>query len=381
MALIDSGAMPSLLCRSALPIGVVIKDSTVHLTGVSKKKIPIMGEAEVPFAIGSTLLSQRFLIVSDDQMEFPQGCTAILGANCLAGNSIIIDPVEWSLYRGQERLSEMSPAIIEGELYQAPDVTSQKHPPDHMLQIPVHQRIEEEPVSFTIRETAWNHKKPTSSKPLPHREKQVPPIKHNNRLNARQRGNYVNGKREQCLATGNQYLVLPIASYQLKTGTTAVKVSLQCTKTDRVIQQSETQEFMVEQNLFCPGVFVSQTAISGKHLMVQVTNTLKSPIMLFRGVPIASAFELTEDSCEFYSLEIWNKDKYIPMDLKDETSRSVMTMYTLSEMTTPRAEDSTQGPDDLDKALEFDPREINPEPPTYDENRFQRIMSQIDTSL
>ena len=72
MALIDSGAMPSLLCRSALPIGVVIKDSTVHLTGVSKKKIPIMGEAEVPFAIGSTLLSQRFLIVSDDQMEFPR---------------------------------------------------------------------------------------------------------------------------------------------------------------------------------------------------------------------------------------------------------------------------------------------------------------------
>ena len=76
---------------------------------------------------------------------------------------------------------------------------------------------------------------------------------------------------------------------------------------------------MVEQNLFCPGVYISQTAISGKHLMVQVTNTLKSPVMLFRSVPIASAFELTEESCEFFNLEIWDKDKYVSMDYSDET--------------------------------------------------------------
>ena len=73
MALINSGAMPSLLCKSKLPLGTLVRDSTVHLTGVSKKKIPILGEAEVPFTIGSMLLSQRNLIINDGKMEFPRG--------------------------------------------------------------------------------------------------------------------------------------------------------------------------------------------------------------------------------------------------------------------------------------------------------------------
>ena len=154
MALIDSGAMPSLLCKSILPVGTLVRNSTVHLTGVSKKKIPILGEAEVPFVIGQTVLSQKFLIVSDDEMEFPQGCTAILGANCLAGNSIGIDTVEWSLYRNQEWLSEMSPAIIEGELYySAPTAVNPGHiQKNNSPQNIDHQVVEEDPISFTIKE-------------------------------------------------------------------------------------------------------------------------------------------------------------------------------------------------------------------------------------
>ena len=382
LALIDSGAMPSLLCRSVLPLGIEIKDSTVYLMGVSRKRIPVLGQADVPILLGNTILPHKFLIIDDSSMNFPQGCTAILGANFLAGHSIIINTVTWSLYRDQEWLSEMAPALIEGKHYSAPSIVPQEYPPSS---IPVPstecQSNDKNPVNYTVGKLAQSPKRKRRSKDLSSTDRNDLTNTPSQKSGASLRHTYVNSQKERYLTSGNQYLVMPVASYQLKTGTTAVKVSLLCSKTSKVIKQSEHEEYMVEQNLFCPGVYISQTAISGKHLMVQVTNTLKSPVMLFRSVPIASAFELTEDSCEFFNLEIWDKDKYVPMDFRDETSRVVMTMYTLSEMTTPRAEDLTQGPDDLDKALEFDPREVNPEPPIYDEQRFQEIMSQIDTSL
>ena len=197
LALIDSGAMPSLLCRSVLPLGIEIKESTVHLTGVSRKRIPVLGQADVPILLGSTILAHKFLIIDESSMNFPQGCTAILGANFLAGHSIIINTVTWSLYRDQEWLSEMAPAIIEGKHYSAPRIAPQECPPSS---IPVPgtdcQTMDESPVSYTVGKMGQSPRRACRSKVLPPTNRDDLPSTPSGKSGAPLRHTYISSQKE-----------------------------------------------------------------------------------------------------------------------------------------------------------------------------------------
>ena len=48
----DTGAMPSILCQSMVPLGTVLKPTPVTLSGVSSKPIKVAGEAEVQIVLG-----------------------------------------------------------------------------------------------------------------------------------------------------------------------------------------------------------------------------------------------------------------------------------------------------------------------------------------
>ena len=93
----DTGAMPTIICESVLPIGTEILPSTARLTGMSNKVIPVKGEAYVYFQLGRYQYQQLMIVVPQDTMQFPEKSTIILGANFLSHYQLNIDSASWCI--------------------------------------------------------------------------------------------------------------------------------------------------------------------------------------------------------------------------------------------------------------------------------------------
>ena len=89
-ALIDTGAMPCLITHNAVPKGSPLQQSNIKISGVANTTIDVMGKIEIPIQLGNQIFSQTFVVVHDRAMAFPQDSKAIIGANFLASNNIII---------------------------------------------------------------------------------------------------------------------------------------------------------------------------------------------------------------------------------------------------------------------------------------------------
>ena len=113
-ALWDSGAMPSILCQSMVPLGTIIRPTAVKLSGVSSKQIEVAGEANINLQIGNLIFSQIFIIVPKGAMKFPEQSTAILGANFISYYGFCIDAATWTIRQNNTHVTAMLPAIIDG---------------------------------------------------------------------------------------------------------------------------------------------------------------------------------------------------------------------------------------------------------------------------
>ena len=198
-------------------------------------------------------------------------------------------------------------------------------------------------------------------------------INHTNRCAHRTADSYTQIKNKE----NAEYLVLPRASYNLKTGTTLVKIYLQCRQTSEIIRQDYKNDYMVKCNISIPGVLVTQTAIAGKNFMIYVNNTNASPITLHRDIPISSAKKLIPEEYQWHHIEINEGENFRHCHMEDEASRAIMLIYTISEVTARAHDDTGQEWDQLDKELEFDPSEMSLDPVIYDEKRFQKILEII----
>ena len=87
----DTGAMPSILVESVLPLGTILNPAEVKLTGVSQKEIHVAGRATITTVLGSSLIQHTFLVVNETAMSFPQGNKMILGADFIAQNHLTIN--------------------------------------------------------------------------------------------------------------------------------------------------------------------------------------------------------------------------------------------------------------------------------------------------
>ena len=113
----DSGAMPSILCQSVVPLGTVVQPTSVKLSGVSNKPIDVVGEANISMVIGKVLFNQNFIIVPENAMTFPESSTVILGANFISHYGLSIDAGSWTINQNGNHIAEILPALIDTKLY------------------------------------------------------------------------------------------------------------------------------------------------------------------------------------------------------------------------------------------------------------------------
>ena len=395
-ALWDTGAMPSILAESVLPLGTILDPAEVKLTGVSQKEIYVAGRATITTVLGNSLIQHTFLVVNEKAMSFPQGTKMILGADFIARNHLTIDTGKWRISRDGFHVTDMLPSVIDSKLYEPPKLmetakqviaqacteparearnAQRKLQHGHENRAILARRDPPQGINHTSEENG------AIRSSLPDRQV-TPPQTHyttddtNTQTNSTQRRTHSTADSHR-QAENMEYLVLPRASYNLKTGTTLVKIYLQSRQSEEIIRQDFKNDYMVECNIPIPGVLVTQTAIAGKNFMIYVNNTNASPITLHRDIPISSAEKLRPEEYMWHHIEISDGENFRHCHMEDEASRAIMLIYTISDVTARAHDDTGQEWDQLDKELEFDPSEMSPDPVIYDEKRFQKILEII----
>ena len=374
----DTGAMPTIICESALPIGTEILPSPARLTGVSNKLIPIKGESNVYFQLGTYQYQQLMIVVPQGSMQFPEGSHIILGANFLSHYLLTIDSAAWCITSNGERIVPLLPSIIDSRLY-APSALTPS-----------------EPARVDSPSTQQDGPAPsTTSTPQPGSAKRKKQVNSSSRTSKRRSTTFspspsISGSDSDSAPQGDldqpsdkaqeDYLVYPCAGYELSTGITTIKVFLQHKLSDHSISSDTDNSYIVEPKLLRPGVFVTQTAVSGRVLIVGIYNANKAPEILQRGLPISTASRCDPEA-QFIGLSALQQDQqYAPMDMNDAPSRSVLMIHTVSEVTA-QADDGTSSVecrDELDDALDFDPTEVSTTEPTYDEARLTKLLQIFD---
>ena len=374
----DTGAMPTIICESALPIGTEILPSTARLTGVSNKILPIKGESNVFFQLGSYQYQQLMIVVPQDTMQFPENCKIILGANFLSHYQLNIDSAEWCITSKGEKVVSLLPSIIDSRLYAPTSLALPEQAPDDNP--PIQHETTDSQVTTQQSSSRKRKKQVRDSKTAPSKRlnSSSPPSPS---FTGSETSSAPQGDPPQpSNNTQDDYLVYPCAGYELPTGITTIKVYLQHDLSEDIITSDSFNSYLVEPSMLRPGVFVTQTAISGKVLIVGIYNANKAPEILQRGLPISTASRCDPDT-HFIGLSALQQDQqYAPMDMNDAPSRSVLMIHTVSEVTA-HADDGTTSVecrDELDDALDFDPTEVSSTDPTYDEARLNKLLQIFD---
>ena len=371
----DTGAMPTIICESALPLGTEVLPSAARLTGVSNKLITVKGESNVYFQLGSFQYQQLMIVVPKGSMQFPEASSIILGANFLSHYQLNIDSASWCITSNGEKVVSLLPSIIDARLY-APSTVS--------LPAPTPENNTSTPHSDTNASTSSQEQKHVPVK----RKKQV---SFSSNTSSKRRitsssSSFLSGSDpvisspsdspQPSASSQDDYLVYPCAGYECQTGITTIKVYLQHKLSEHVITRDDDNSYIVEPIMLRPGVFVTQTAVSGQVLVVGIYNANKAPEILQRGLPLSTASLCSPDT-SFVGLSALQQDQhYVPLDMDDSSSRSILMIHTVTEVTAQADDGTTQVEyrDELDDALDFDPTEVGTTPPTYDEDRLQRLL-------
>ena len=126
-ALWDTGAMPTLICESILPLGTALHSSSIRISGVSNRPITIKGEANVYIQVGNKIVQQLMVVVPIGSMQFPEKSKIILGANFISQFQLVIDSSTWNIVWHGEIVMPLLPAVIDEKLY-APSVLEEPLP-------------------------------------------------------------------------------------------------------------------------------------------------------------------------------------------------------------------------------------------------------------
>ena len=262
--------MPSIIAESTVPIGTTLSPAEVKLTGVSQKEIHVVGRATIATVLGRSLIQHTFLVVNESAMSFPQGTKIILGADFIAQNHLTIDTGHWCICRDGLHVIDMLPSVINDKLYQPPKITEAKakemiaqtltRPTREGRDPQQNQQSDSGNRAISARQctpqgiTRPSNKNGTVQIPLADGQERQPQT-HNTADNTNTHTNDTDRcahkkahehTSEKHTTDTDVYLVLPRASYKLKTGTTLVKIYLQCRRTGEIIRQDHKNDYMVK---------------------------------------------------------------------------------------------------------------------------------------
>ena len=121
-ALVDSGAQPTVVKRSLVPLGTPIVYQNWCLKGVKGPRINIVGTADIPFEVGYKCFTQNCVVVEDSVIDFPASADVIIGANMLILHQLDVSPSTWALLHDGEFLQHFEPSRVDGHIFSSAEL-------------------------------------------------------------------------------------------------------------------------------------------------------------------------------------------------------------------------------------------------------------------
>ena len=349
-------------------------------------------------------------------MTFPQGSAIILGANFLAPNELGICASRWCLLHKTLPLKSLIPCKIGGSVYRALQSDTETSANSQSEQDPsleinsvdtpqLHPAIARAPVALpqgpslprtdvahgtgstasiicapAIKQQVTNTvsastRVPRQSKGCPRTRADVPASLETRFDPMRGKLNTHGAKTASNTNTDPEfaYQVFPTAHYNLKTGTTVIKIRIEHQNSTNMIYKDNFNTYEICPNIIQPGVIVERTLTSGL-LTTQITNLNGHPVVINRDIPITTA-ALCDSDMQIKTVK-WLDDNMEPTN-HPEIENIILMLDSFNEVTEracvgiqPESED----PDLLDQKLDYDPTEIKDQKVIYDEDRVQKLL-------
>ena len=373
--LVDTGAQPTVIKKSCVPIGTPIKDGNMSIKGVNGPHIKVSGKAEIPLEIGFKLFIQECIVVEDQLIDFPEDCGIILGNNFFAHNIVDISISKWALLHSNQVLTHLTPSWIDGKFFSVREVKLDDDLKDSDTDSA--SEVEGEPI-------IPDHGSCCSSEEASVRRVNTP-FKTETKTVKKQRiypGECMlrNGQEEMCWNEGTrtgrgqphleQYNVMPQANITLKAAQVCWVEVLISDATG--IAASENFSYEINGGLLAPGVILLQ-GISNQRDKIQVINYNNDSLNLYKNIPVGTATKFNEENlCQFQNenmnTDITHPDVYTLMALSSITEEAYVTPQEFASDT-----------EELEEALNYDPSEIPSKEVIYDEVRFQSLLNMLNS--
>ena len=371
-ALIDTGAQPSLIKRSYVPMGTEIVETNLSIKGVNGPKVTVHGTANIPFEIGNSIFHQSCLVIQDDAIDFPASSDIILGANFTVKQQMDISSTKWALVHEGEILKHLEPSMIDGQLFSAAETDYLKN--SHICDLEANSTNFDTNESLQEGETdspgicynGDNQLKTTVIKNRPGKfypEQSIPSFSKMTQKKYKHYKNPVSSTQESNVS--NRYDIAPATNMSIQSKELAL-VEIKITDKEG-LQVPNTALFKMDGGILYPGV-IALEGITQDNCTVAIMNFNEESLTLYKDIPFTTAKEIEERDV----LAITNMTAGV--SFQNPEVYTLMAISSITEEAIVSQEEYDSEPDNLEDAFKYDPAEISKEEVIYDEVRFNKLM-------
>ena len=380
-ALVDTGAQPTVLKLSCVPIGIPVVKGDMSIKGVIGPQIKVSGVAKVPIEFNNVLFMQDCIVVEDNCLDFPADCGIIIGANFLAHNKVDISISKWALTHNDEILQPLNPSWVDGTFFShaerdfiensghlscsGHDLEDAMRGPADACSILCDDQVENGELftdSPTTRTRIRRH--------YPEECEMIDSPIQNPCSDDEIFSRTVHSPTHQGAANTplGQYNVTPIANVILK----AAEMRL----IDIAISDSfgkpaaQNCSYDIEGKLIAPGV-IAISGISNQRGKIHLINYNNEDVNLYKHVPFSTAYPIEEENIAELKADIGQ------IDLKKPEVYTLLALSSITEEAYVTQCESSSDPDQLQDLLDYDPSEIPTTAVVYNESRFQRLLEML----
>ena len=376
-ALLDTGAQPSVIKLSFVPIGTEIVKKNISIKGVKGPNVTVCGTADIPFEMGQNIFWQNCVVIQDEAIDFPASSDIIFGANFIVHNQIDISTNKWALLREGSTLKFLEPSLVDGNFFSAAesDYAHNSHMVNPELESAntVHEDTPSEELTSNLDRydsgdtpvtTSVIRKKSVKIYPEESLNSARPMTLHR-KYKAHKTEDTKQSENVQENSAPEDYNVASVANISIQ-GKELALVEIEVTDSKGRTVPNDTL-FKLKGGIINPGVILIEGITQNKNA-IAIMNFNSDSLNLSMGIPFTTASKIDKE--EVLNITSMSAEA----SFENPEIYTLMAISSITEEAVVFHEEYESEPDNLEGAFKYDPAEISPQEVIYDEARFQKLL-------
>ena len=375
-SIIDTGAQPTVIKMSCVPIGTPIIKQNLSIKGIKGPTIKVSGIADIHIEAGNCLFTQNCIVVEDNKMDFPANADLILGANFVVNHKVDISTSQWALLREGKVLKHLDPTQVDGKVFSKAEL-DYLHGSDLCDPEPELEAEADVQSSFLgcsldggkeITQPIKDAHLKQINKVFPKEHQLVDTIQQSERKNFRRKSEQ---KHQATLEEiyPDEYSIATVANREIP-AKQLVLVDISITDGEGLSAPDDAL-FKLAGGIIAPGVILLE-GVTTPTKSVAIMNFNNESIILTRGLPFSTASRISQDEV----LEVNNVSANMSFD--EPQVYTLMALSSITEEAYITNQEYDSEPETLQEALRYDPAETGTEEVIYDKQRFYKLLSYIN---